>query len=114
MVQELREICDESSLNIYMYGWLFIQIEQFLNLDYYFWQACAASMAVVWVISLLLGMSWSGAAIISLFSIAICCEVYGSLYALDINYQTLAATSMLMAIGISVEFIAHPVAAYEF
>ena len=32
----------------------------------------------------------------------------------DIYFQTLAATSMLMSIGIAVEFIAHPVAAYEF
>ena len=33
---------------------------------------------------------------------------------LPLCVQTLAATSMLMSIGIAVEFIAHPVAAYEF
>ena len=43
-----------------------------------------------------------------------CKQVYGSLKLFDIYYQTLAATSLLMSIGISVEFVAHPIAAYEF
>jgi len=114
MVKDLRKICDDSGINIYMYGWVFIYTEQFLQLDYYFWQACALSMSAVWFVSLLLGMSWFSAAIISLFSVLLCCQVYGSLWVLDIKYQSLAAVSMLMSIGISVEFIAHPVAAFEF
>lgn len=114
MVRDFKKINEESGLNIYMYGYLYVQIEQFLNLDLYFWQAAAASMAAIFAISLLLGVSWLGAGLIGLFSIAICVQVYGSLYVLDIYYQTLACTSMLISIGISVEFIAHPVAAYEF
>merc|ERR1712226_817054 len=54
--------------------------------------------------------------VIALLSVVLCVEVYGSLapYVLDISYQTLAATTMLMSIGVSVEFVAHPIAAYEF
>jgi len=114
MVRDFKKITEDSGLNIYNYGYLYIQIEQFLNLDYYFWQAAAVSMAAVFVLSLLFGISWLGSGLIGLLSIAICLQVYGSLYALDINYQTLACTSMLISIGISVEFVAHPVAAYEF
>lgn len=114
MVKDLRDITDGSGLNIYMFGWTFIQIEQFLDLDYYFWQACAVSMSLVFFISLGLGMSWVNSMIISLFAVVLCVQVYGSLYVWDIDYQVLATTSLLMSIGISVEFIAHPVAAYEF
>merc|ERR1712196_725563 len=97
-----------------MYGWLYIQLEQFLSLDYYFWQGVSVSCAAVFVVSLLLGISWFGSLVIALFSILLCIEVYGSLYVLGINYQTLATTSMLTSIGIAVEFVAHPVAAFEF
>jgi len=114
MVRDFRKITMDSGLNVYMYGWLFLQLEQFLDLDWYFWVCCAASMSVVFLISLLFGMSWLGALLIACFSIALCAEVYGSLYVLDISYQTLAASSMLMSIGIAVEYTAHTVAAFEF
>lgn len=58
-----------------MYGYLYIQIEQFLNLDYFFWQAAAVSMAAVFVLSLLFGISWLGSGLIGLMSIAICLQV---------------------------------------
>ena len=38
MIKEFKEILDDSGLNLYMYSWLFIQMEQFLSLEYYFWQ----------------------------------------------------------------------------
>jgi len=116
MIKDFDDILLDSGLNVYMHGWLFVQTNQFIHLDYYFWQACAVSVAAVFSISLLLGMSWIMAALIAFFSIALCVQVYGSLapYVLDVSYQTLAATTMLMSIGMSVEFIAHPVAAFEF
>jgi len=114
MVRDFKEITQRSGLNIYMHGWLYVQLEQFLNLDKYFWQAAGISMLVVFAVALLLGMSWASAALIAAFSVVLCVEVYGSLYLFDISYQTLACTSMLMSIGISVEFVAHPVAAFEF
>merc|ERR1712226_384791 len=80
MVKDFKKITRESGLNIYMHGWLFVQIEQFLNLDSYFWQAAGISMLVVF----------------------------------DISYQPLACSSLLMSIGIAVEFVAHPIAAFEF
>jgi len=113
MVKEFKDITLASGVNIYMYGWLYVQIEQFVDLDFYFWQAVAVSLSVVFVISLCLGISFLGAALISLLSVAVCVQVYGSLAVLDISYQTLACTSLLISIGIAVEFVAHPVAAYE-
>merc|ERR1711924_196112 len=53
MVRDFKRITRESGLNIYMHGWLFVQIEQFLNLDAYFWQAAGISMLVVFCVSLL-------------------------------------------------------------
>ena len=114
MVEDFRKITDASGLNIYMYGWLFIQIEQFIFLQSHFYFAAAIAMLIVWACSLMFGLSWLSALINATFAIIMCIEIYGSLYAWDISYQTLAATSMLMSIGISVEFIAHPLAAFEF
>ena len=114
MMQEYREICEASGLNIYMYGWTFIQLEQLLAVQEHFWQAVGVSMAVVFVVALLFGMSWLNAGLIAFFSVALCVEVYGSLKMWNITFQNLAATSMLMSIGIAVEFVAHPVARYEF
>jgi len=114
MVKDFRAITMQSGINAYMYGWLYTQLEQFLDIDWYFWACAACSMAVVFVVSLLLGMSWFGAGLIACFAVALCVEVYGSLATLDISYQTLAASSLLMSIGIAVEFVAHPIAAFEF
>jgi len=114
MLRDFKKITRDSGLNIYMHGWMFVQMEQFLELDRHFWQAAGVSMLVVFAVSLLLGMSWCSAALIAAFAVALCVQVYGSLYLFDISYQTLACTSMLMSIGIAVEFVAHPVAAFEF
>merc|ERR1712110_923665 len=71
MVKDFKKITRESGLNIYMHGWLFVQIEQFLNLDSYFWQAAGISMLVVFAVSLLLGMSWCSAALIAMFAVTL-------------------------------------------
>ena len=52
-----------------------LQVEQLLSLDYHFWQAVALSMAVVFVISLMFGMSWLNASLIACFAVALCVEV---------------------------------------
>jgi len=114
MIKDFRKITLDSGINIYMYGWLFTQLEQFLDLEWYAWVSAAASMSIIFFISLILGISWLNAMLIALFAVIMFVEVYGSLAVLDIQYQTLAATSMLMSMGISVEFVAHPVAAFEF
>lgn len=114
MIRDFKEITEDSGLNIYMYGWLFIQMEQFLSLDYYFRFAAAGSMFAVFVVTLLMGVSWIGAGIIAIFSILVSLQVYGALYLLDISYQSLSTVNLLISIGIAVEFVAHPVAAFEF
>ena len=191
MVKDFKKITEDSGLNIFMYGWNYVMIEQFINLEYFFWVTVGISMIVccgrgpnhtaflarvpptpvarhttdrpsrartsptpsrakpwpslsraqpallarpltqalertlsrlallpqpqvVMVCSLLLGISFVGAALIAFFSMALCLEVYGSLYAFGVDYQTLAATSVIASIGVSVEFVAHTVAAFEF
>jgi len=114
MVKDFKKITEDSGLNIYMYGWNYVMIEQFINLEYFFWVTVGISMIVVMVCSLLLGISFVGAALIAFFSMALCLEVYGSLYVFGVDYQTLAATSVIASIGVSVEFVAHTVAAFEF
>lgn len=114
MVLKYREICEESGLNIYMYGWMFIQLESLLNIQFYFWQSVAVSMTIVWGIALMLGMSWMNAMVLSCFSVMLCIEVYGSLSVWGIKLNSIAATSMIMSIGVAVEFGAHPLAAFEF
>ena len=79
MVREFTSLCDESGMNIYPYGWTFIQFEQLLDLDYYFWRAAAVSMAVVFGIALAFGMSFLNAGLVAFFSVVLCIEVYGSL-----------------------------------
>jgi len=114
MIKYFKKTLEDSGLNIYMYSWLFIQMEQFVSLEYYFWQAASVSMAAVFVVCLLLGLSWAGAATVALFSIFVALEVYGALYVFDISYQSFSTVSMLTSIGIAVEFTAHPIAAFEF
>ena len=38
---DVRDAAQASGINVYMYGWLFIQMEQFIDLDWYFWLGCA-------------------------------------------------------------------------
>ena len=42
MVKDFKEITEGSGLNIYMYSEMFVQMEQFIALDYYFWEVCLA------------------------------------------------------------------------
>ena len=111
MIKDFKAITDASGLNIYMYGQMFVSMEQFISLERYYWQALAASMAVVFVVSLSMGISWLGACLVSCFSIFLALEVYGALYAFSISFQNYACTSMLISIGVAVEFVAHPVTA---
>jgi len=114
MVKDFRKITMDSGINIYMYGWLFTQLEIFIDLEWYFWACCACSMGIVFLVSLLLGLSFLGAGLIAGFAVGLCCQLYGFLYAFDIWFRELAAAPMLMSIGIAVEFVAHTVAAFEF
>ena len=38
MVRDWKAICAASGRDVFMYGWLYTQIEQFLELDFAFWQ----------------------------------------------------------------------------
>ncbi|KAL1500507.1 hypothetical protein AB1Y20_013164 [Prymnesium parvum] len=114
MVKDWKTICGASGKDIFMYGWLFTQIEQFLELDFYFWTAVALSASAIFIVSVLVGVSWAGAFIICLFALLILIEIYGFLYVTSLKYQSLVAVSMLSSLGISVEFIVHPIAAFEF
>jgi len=69
MVEDFRKITDASGLNIYMYGWLFIQIEQFIFLQSHFYFAAAIAMLIVWACSLMFGLSWLSALINATFAI---------------------------------------------
>ena len=76
---DFRDIAQASGINVYMYGWLFIQMEQFIDLDWYFWLGCACSLAVVFLVSLALGISWLGAALVAGFAIAQWCAAMRAL-----------------------------------
>ncbi|KAL1508089.1 hypothetical protein AB1Y20_007682 [Prymnesium parvum] len=114
MVKDWKTICESSGKDIFMYGWMFTQIEQFIELDFYFWLAVALASVVIFVISVLLGLSWIGALITCSFAAFVLIEIYGFLAVTGLQYQSLVAISMLMSLGITVEFIVHPVAAFEF
>ena len=114
MVRDWKTICEASGRDVFMYGWLFTQIEQFIELDFYFWQSAAVSTVTIFAISVLLGLSWVGALTVCSFATVVLVEIYGMLALTGLQYQSLVAISMLMALGITVEFVVHPVAAYEF
>jgi len=114
MVRDWKTICEASGLDVFMYGYMFTQIEQFIELDFHFWKAVAVSASTIFAISLLLGLSWVGALLVAAFSTLTLVEIYGSLAIFGLQYQSLVAISMLMSLGITVEFIVHPLAAYEF
>ena len=54
-----------------------------------------------------------GAFVVAMLSLTILVELYGMLAIFSINYQSFVANTMLMAMGISIEFLVHPVVAYE-
>lgn len=95
MVREFKAITRGTGLNFYMYGELFVQLEQLLALDNSFWQACAVSMAAVYLISLLMGLSYIGALLVSSFSIFLALQIYGALYVFNISYQVNTHTRRL-------------------
>jgi len=114
MVNSFKQILGATGQNIFMYGWLYTQVEQFLELESYFWQSVAISMAVIFSVSVLLSLSWVGAGLTTFLSTIVLVELYGWCAIADIYIQAPSAASLLMSLGIAVEFIVHPIAAYEF
>lgn len=114
MKLDLEDIAKKSGLELFNYGWDVTQYEQFVALEDEFWKIFGISLVVVFVVSLLLSLSLLGAFLMSFFSAALTLELYGCIAIADLRFQALLATSALMALGMAVEFTAHPIVAYGY
>ena len=71
-------------------------------------------MAIIFTVSAALGTTLFGSLVITTFATIVVLELYGFLAIVNMQFQNFVAITLLNAVAITVEFIVHPVAAYEF
>jgi len=98
---------------IFMYGAKFTELEVLKDIKSYFWVSAAISMGAICACALLFGLSYMGAFVVTLLCTVLFLELYGLLYYFGLKFQEFVCVCAVMSFGIGVEFIAHPVVAYE-
>jgi patched 1 protein len=109
-IQEVRQICDRFSakgLPNFPHGIPFTFWEQYLSLRFYLLLALAASLtAVTVVISVLFMSPWAGAIIFTVLA-SIVGQLFGALGILGIKLSAVPAVTLVLSVGMGVEFTVH-------
>jgi len=105
----LSEHCGEGKVLSYCFpnGYVFTLWEQYVNLVYNFFTAFAICEIAVFFCCLILVLDPLIALFVSAFSAATVIQIYGGMYLADIKFSAIPAVSLIMSIGIAVEFTAH-------
>eukprot|EP01060_Flectonema_neradi_P006524 TRINITY_DN1440_c2_g1_i1.p1 TRINITY_DN1440_c2_g1~~TRINITY_DN1440_c2_g1_i1.p1 ORF type:complete len:1575 (+),score=263.12 TRINITY_DN1440_c2_g1_i1:15-4739(+) len=91
----------------------YLRMEQFAGLVESFWMEVGIGSAMIVVTAIIVPVSFRGAFVIGATAVVVTIEVASILMLLGVSFSPLVATVLLMAMGISVEFSAHVVVAYE-
>ena len=115
MIEDIRSIIkkhNDLGLNIYPSGDVFVYWEQYIGLDQRFWETLAYCILAVFVATMPLLVNAAVSLIVTTCSAIIVVEAYGFLYYADMKFSAIPAVSLIMALGIAVEFTAHMAAAF--
>eukprot|EP00756_Hemistasia_phaeocysticola_P003019 Hpha_TRINITY_DN12018_c0_g1::TRINITY_DN12018_c0_g1_i1::g.140867::m.140867 len=102
-----------NDVDVFPFGYEYLVMEEFLHLEKNFWIAFIACCIAITVAGLLIPVSWRGAPIIAVSAASTTIMVMAVVALSDITFNSTLAVTFLMSIGISVEFSAHVVVAFE-
>ena len=91
----------------------YLQVMEFMSLRKYFTQSFIIASVIIFVCCMLLSVSLRGALIITLVSVCGTLEVAAFIMMCGLHFSSLVAVTLLMSIGMFVEFSAHVVVGYE-
>ena len=91
----------------------YLRMEQFAGLVESFWTEVGIGATMIVITAIIVPVSFRGAFVIGATAVVVTIEVTALLMLLGVSFSPLVATVLLMAMGISVEFSAHVVVAYE-
>lgn len=114
VIEDVRAIFEASELESYPSGQLFTYWEQYVGLTTNFWVTYGYALGAVFAVTLPLLVSPVASLFVALSSAAIVAQIYGLLSFLGIKFSAIPAVSLIMAIGLAVEFTAHFCVAFEF
>ena len=115
MIGDIRAIIDkhnQKGLNVYPSGDVFVYWEQYIGLDTTFWRTFGVCVLAVFVATIPLLFNLTISILVTACSAMIVIEVYGFIYFADMKFSAIPAVSLIMALGIAVEFTAHMASAY--
>eukprot|EP01064_Diplonema_japonicum_P035097 TRINITY_DN7501_c0_g1_i1.p1 TRINITY_DN7501_c0_g1~~TRINITY_DN7501_c0_g1_i1.p1 ORF type:complete len:1237 (+),score=261.05 TRINITY_DN7501_c0_g1_i1:50-3712(+) len=91
----------------------YLQMQEFISLEYYFWISFAVGMGVVFCVSLAMSVSVLGSVIVTYTALSATIEVMAILMLVNFKFQSIVAVTILLAIGVNVEFSAHVIVGFE-
>jgi Niemann-Pick C1 protein len=110
-LKQARELCDkvsaETGVDVFPYSIFYVFYEQYLTIVDDSILGLGVSLAAILLItSLLLGSLWAGL-IIFVTICMIIIDILGVMYLWSIDLNAISLVNLIMAVGISVEFVAH-------
>ncbi len=110
-LKNARKITDQvqqaTGLSVFPYSIFYVYYEQYLSIVDDSLLGIGVSMGAILVItSLLLGSFWAGT-IITMTIAMIVVDMLGVMYLWGIDLNAISLVNLIMAVGISVEFVAH-------
>ena len=110
MIETVRGIFDKykaKGVDAFPRGVPFEYWEQYVNLRANFWKAIAIAHAVVFVVVLMFTADILGALYTILTIAMIVLEIFGMMGAMEIKFSAIPAVTLIMAIGMAVQFVSH-------
>jgi len=98
---------------VFPVGSLFIFWEQYVTLKTVLWSTFGLCCGMLFVACLLVLINIKASLFVTAMSALIVIEIYGMFDSLGIKLNAIPSATLIMAIGIAVEFVAHVVAAFE-
>ena len=115
-VEDFRDMADEffgDDMAFPLPSRDYLTVQEFFSLKKYFVQSFIVSSVVVFCCCLLLAVSMKGALLITFCSVCGTLEVAAFIMSIGLSFSSLVAVTLLMSIGIFVEFSAHVVVGFE-
>ena len=115
MISDVRAVLEKYNgmgLNTYPTGDVFTYWQQYVGLESNFWSTFGYCVLAVFLASLPLLVDPVVSFVVTATSTVIVIEIYGFMSYLDIKFSAIPAVSLIMALGLSVEFTAHMCSAF--
>ena len=107
MMLEARDIADDSSLEVVVFGAPFPFFDQFVVILFNTLQTLGVAVASMMVVSLFFIPSLSTAVWVTLTTVSICACVIGYMAHWDVSLDSISMINLVMCVGFSVDFAAH-------